>query len=168
MIMRRKCYLLLMIVMIMLVSTGCNTPSNGPNVIEFKSTGGKYRVTAPAGWKLSEEMMGYSSVLSANKDINFLVMMVDPPKGTLDLMPNPRNFTANERKIVLMDQLKTGTASSTIDGVTFKSSDALNGLVTIGAHSYLVALAPATTVKVDDALIKTFVDMLGTLEPIGS
>lgn len=158
---------LLMLIVVALVSTACGASSGESAKIEFGSPLGKFRVTAPAGWKRTAELLRSTAVSSANGDLMFQVMMIDPPQMTLDLYPNQRKFTSNGREVIVMDQATGMNSTSSFGGHTFLMKDMLNGFVKVGDHSYLVGLQRATTVKPDDAHVKIFADMLGTLEPIG-
>jgi len=159
--------LLISIVVASLLMAACAgaTGGSGTTALEFKSTGGTYRVQASAGWKLSEPMMGYSSVVTNENDINILVLMTNPDSTTLNSYTNPREMTAaNGKKIMVYNQPAGFTMTSTVNGIKFEAADTLSLLVPIGDNSYLVGVSPATTRKLDDALTKQIVDMVGKLD----
>lgn len=162
--------LLILVVLSSLLMAACSSPAApAATPLEFKSMGGTYRVNAPAGWKLSEPMMGFQSLMTNENDINALVMMVDPPAATLGTYTNPREMTAaNGKTVTVYGQPAGFSMTSTVNGVTFNAADAVNVLVPIGEKSYLVGVTPATTRKLDDALLQQIVDMLATMEVVSA
>jgi hypothetical protein len=164
--------ILLMLSMLLGACSSSNGPTkdgtDGTRPLEFTSLGGTYRVQAPSGWKISEPMMGFTSLTTNENDVNIVIGAFNPEANTLKVYPDAESQTATSGQTFQMyRQPKNMTTTSTVDGTTFKSSDAVYVLVPLqGDSSALVMIAPATTRKLDEGLMKQILDMMTTLEVV--
>src|SRR5688500_9732512 len=95
-----KVLVLALIMSLLAACSGVTGGNAGSGTLEFNSTGGSYRVIAAPNWKVSDPMMGFTSLMTNENDIKMFAIIVDPPAATLNTYRNKRQLTAANGKTV--------------------------------------------------------------------
>lgn len=154
------------LMMIAVILAGCAQDDLPPGILEFAVPAGKFRVETPDEWVETPELGGYNAVESADLDLVFGVLAVDPDDAAMAAYENPREYEANGRHITVYDGLPGDGSTFHYFGIEHYPEDVFHAVVSIGDHRYHTVLVRSTTVALHDGQEQIFVDLMASLEPL--